>query len=459
MTSLTFYGGIKEIGGNKILVENKDTRIFLDFGQSFGLLDEFFVPEAYLSPRERFGLLDYFGLDLMPKLKGLYNETSLACTDLKCTKPEYDAVFLSHPHQDHASHLRFLHQEIPIYMGETAKTILDSTQETTKSFFYSEEEVKKRDGTILPPNTVHTFRTGGIIEVGSMKIQPIHVDHSVPGAYGFLIDTGDAHIAYTGDIRRHGKKPEMTEDFIEKAKSFEPDALIIEGTRVKEDEKRKNHTEPFVESESRKIVKKNKGLTMGMRYPKDLDRFQTFYKIAKEEGKEIIISQKTANLLLHLKDDPINLPDPLKDPTIKILNREKKTYSKWEKELQPHSIDTQYIRENQNDILLELDSYYMAELIDIQPKGGEIVHSMSEPFEEDPVSGMVDEVLHNWADRFNMGYHQLHASGHASKSEIFDMIKKIDAKMIFPVHTLHPELFKDTGAKIRFVEKGEKVGI
>jgi len=32
--SLTFYGGIGEIRGNKILLEADDTRIFLDFGTS-----------------------------------------------------------------------------------------------------------------------------------------------------------------------------------------------------------------------------------------------------------------------------------------------------------------------------------------------------------------------------------------------------------------------------------------
>ena len=36
MTSLTFYGGVNEIGGNKILLEDQGTRVFLDFGMSFG---------------------------------------------------------------------------------------------------------------------------------------------------------------------------------------------------------------------------------------------------------------------------------------------------------------------------------------------------------------------------------------------------------------------------------------
>ena len=31
MTSIKFYGGVDEIGGNRILVEDKDTKIFLGF--------------------------------------------------------------------------------------------------------------------------------------------------------------------------------------------------------------------------------------------------------------------------------------------------------------------------------------------------------------------------------------------------------------------------------------------
>ena len=47
MTSLIFYGGVNEIGGNKILLEDKDTKVFLDFGNGFGRRNKFF--EEYLS--------------------------------------------------------------------------------------------------------------------------------------------------------------------------------------------------------------------------------------------------------------------------------------------------------------------------------------------------------------------------------------------------------------------------
>ena len=40
--NLTFYGGVGEIGGNKILLEAEDSRVFLDFGTSFSREEEFF---------------------------------------------------------------------------------------------------------------------------------------------------------------------------------------------------------------------------------------------------------------------------------------------------------------------------------------------------------------------------------------------------------------------------------
>jgi hypothetical protein len=36
LTKITFYGEIHEIGGNKFLVEDRGTRIFLDFGMQMG---------------------------------------------------------------------------------------------------------------------------------------------------------------------------------------------------------------------------------------------------------------------------------------------------------------------------------------------------------------------------------------------------------------------------------------
>jgi mRNA degradation ribonuclease J1/J2 len=61
LTSLTFYGGVNEIGGNKILLEDKDTRVFLDFGKGFTRRAKFF--EEYINPRVANGIEDFLTIE------------------------------------------------------------------------------------------------------------------------------------------------------------------------------------------------------------------------------------------------------------------------------------------------------------------------------------------------------------------------------------------------------------
>ena len=71
-STITFYGGVHEIGGNKFLVEDKGTKIFLDFGMQMGKVNQYFT--EFLNPRICNGMGDLFAFELLPKLKGLYRK-------------------------------------------------------------------------------------------------------------------------------------------------------------------------------------------------------------------------------------------------------------------------------------------------------------------------------------------------------------------------------------------------
>ena len=71
-TRITFYGGIHEIGGNKFLIEDKGTKIFLDFGMQMGKANQYFA--EFVNPRTCNGMGDLFEFGLLPKLKGLYRK-------------------------------------------------------------------------------------------------------------------------------------------------------------------------------------------------------------------------------------------------------------------------------------------------------------------------------------------------------------------------------------------------
>jgi len=447
MVSLTFYGGVDEIGGNKVLLEDGGVRVFLDFGQSFTLGCDFFT--SWLCPRAVNGLGDYFEFGLLPKLKGLYAEEQLEYTDVPYVKPKFDAVFLSHAHFDHANHIEFLDPEIPVYLGVGTKLFLEAMEKTSGFCDYREHRYE-------------TFRTGDKIKVDDLVVEPVHVDHSIPAAYGFLIHTSKGTVVYTGDLRAHGPRKDMTEDFKDKACESEPVAIICEGTRMVAKEKRKNYSERQVERLSDKVVSSTDKIVFVTRYSRDMDRFRSFLNVAKDNDRKIVVSPKTAHLLSRLMEDKrLDLPDPLKDERILVYYKRKKSgefeekdYYVWERDFMEKMAMYEFVRKNQSKLVMDLDFYQFAELIDIKPSpGSQFIHSMSEPFSEEDIE---DQVMHNWLDHFKMNFHQLHASGHLNREELTGLINYINPKRIFPVHTENQQLFKKISGNVQTIKYGKE---
>jgi ribonuclease J len=444
-TTLTFYGGVNEIGGNKILLKDGKGKVFFDFGQSFTMGVDYFT--SLLAPRPLYGLRDYFEFDLMPKIRGLYGEKQLKYTDLHYTKPNFDAVFLSHAHFDHVAHICFIDEKVPVICGSGTKFFLESMEETTSIS--------------LGEHPYRTFRTGDIIEIDSLGVEPIHVDHSVPGAYGFIIHTSKGEIVYTGDLRAHGPKKEMTEEFIAKACECRSMALITEGTRIVEKRPRANYSESEVKEKGNEIVSNTNKIVFVTHHVRDIDRFRTIYEVAKQNGRKIIIFPRMAYLLSKLvEDEHLDFPDPLKDNDILVYYRRKKSgtfseedYYVWERPFMKRMVTAEYVHKNQSELLMDLDFYQFGELIDIKPdEGSHFIHSMSEPFSEEDIE---DHVMHNWLDHFKIKFHQLHASGHMNRKELMAMIKKINPKKLFPVHTENPAFFRKTKKETVIIEKGK----
>jgi ribonuclease J len=275
------------------------------------------------------------------------------------------------------------------------------------------------------------------------------------------VHTSEGSVVYTGDLRMHGPRADLTEDFVEKAKECEPVALICEGTRMVEREKRKNYSEGQVSRLCDEVVSSSAGkMVFCMRYSRDLDRFKSFYKVAKKNNRKIVVSPKTAYLLSKLLDDEhLDLPDPLKDEDILVYFKRKKSggfeegdYYVWERKFMDKMVTHEYVHKNQSRLLMDLDFYQFAELIDIKPKpGSQFIHSMSEPFSEEDIE---DKVMHNWVEHFKLHFHQLHASGHLNKDQLIDLTDCIRSKRVFPVHTENQRLFEACCDNVQTLERG-----
>ena len=470
MVKLIFYGGVNEIGGNKILLDDNGTKIFLDFGMSFNRRNMFF--EEYLMPRSANGIGDFLTMKLIPYIKGVYRKDLLEHYGRKPEETDIQGVILSHAHADHANYISFLNKDIPVYCGETSKYLLEAIEEQTQRTIESEvlsfkkRPIYKKDYRNPPiKRQVKTFRTGDKIKIDSIEIEPVHVDHSVPGAYGFIIQTSEGSIVYTGDLRMHGTHSDMTEDFIKAASKEKPIAMITEGTRINIE--KTNESEEKVYKDSEKEIKENKKHTIVDFNFKDVDRFTTFYNIAKDLDKKLVISFKHACFLeKYHKDKKLKTPDS-RDKNILLLKPKRLTgtyikedYSDWyiKKRLNyPNIITSEEISKKPNDYMIVLNFYYFNMFVDLKPYDGKYIHSLSEPFNEE-MEVSYDRMM-NWINFFNMKFVQSHCSGHIIGSDLKKLIKNVNPKTLYPIHTEHPDLFKKLSMNVQIVEEGKQYKI
>ncbi len=437
-TTLTFYGGVNEIGGNKILVQDRDTSVFLDFGMSFTAKKQYYSP-PFLSPKNERSLQE---LGILPRISGVYKFDQ--------SPPEVDAVLLSHGHLDHSAYLSFIKREIPVYCGETTQTILKTLGKIRRS----DLEFNVAD------INFNSFRTGQKITIGNLEIEPCHVDHSVPGAYGFLIHTSSGTVVYTGDFRNHGAKPQMTHEFAEKAAEAEPVAIITEATNMTG---ATVSNEVEVQSKLDQITSQVNGIMLADFGYSDVDRLNTFYSIAKKNNRCLAVSLKQAYLLEALRSDKHLTVPSLHDEGIMVFRKSKKRYDKWEEQLieryeaEGKIFDVFEVSKQQCKVVLAVSFYDFEELISIQPSAGSCyVLSASEPFNEEMEIDY--ERLINWLSHYGLPQYHVHVSGHMMPLQLKAALKKIAAKRVFPVHTENAQLFGrfvgNSCGEVSLVEKG-----
>ena len=427
---LTCYGAVGEIGGNKFLLEDRGTKVLLDFGSGFSDGSEYF--DSSIMPRMVNGAGDLFEFGLLPEIHGLYSERALQNTEIRYSEPEVDAVVLSHFHHDHMGRIEYVDPKIPVYCGETTSLIHDAYGEST--------------GSPLDGHAIRKFRTGDRFRVGALEFVPIHIDHSIPGAYGFVIHTSEGAVAYTGDFRFHGPAGSMTSDFIEGARRERPKVLLTEGTRVRPRGEKANMSEMEVLEEAKKLVHGTRALVFSTFRGNDVDRINTFNRAARAEGRRLVVSMKMAILLEKLRQDRrLEVPRVGKD--VDVYVRRKKSgklddsdYYAWERPFLDSGVSAAEVRKRQGGVFLHLESWNFPELVDIKPeRGGTYIHSATEAYNEE---GEKEEaVIRNWIGHVGFRYTQLHASGHAPMAEVGRLVEGVSASCVVPIHTEHPRLF------------------
>ncbi|MFB6213266.1 MAG: MBL fold metallo-hydrolase [Candidatus Nanohaloarchaea archaeon] len=513
MENITFYGGVREIGGNIIDLETDNARLLFDFGKNFGAESDYF--SEFLNPRKAHGIEDFLELGLLPDIKGLYRKDYLKHLGKDVQEePAFDAVFLTHAHMDHIGYVHFLRSDIPIYCTPTTATMMDVVQDTgsytfdefveMKESFHLrrksrkdeltkfDRDIKSIDRSIYKQRDINTIGNEETVSIGDTEVTCYRVNHSLPGAAGFHIETPQNCIAYTGDLRLHGYQSHHTENFIEASRNFEPDYLITEGTNVGNSEEIPPE-EKVREKLQWYIGEENDGVFVN--HPRlDLERMRSVVRAAKGNDRQYVVRTWQAHMLKELEENGLLPWDDLSvdSPHIRILAPQKgwgmlmhkfrtpsgewkrldeididdsnhdglvkKDYrSGWERELvmRDDTVTPLDICDNLENYVLYTDYYRLKDLIDLKPERGMYLWSRTEPFNQE--MEIEQRRVHNWLNHFNLQMRKAHASGHMSQKEIKEMIEEINPSSLLAIHTEKPDWFRKLTYNQPEIEEGKTI--
>jgi ribonuclease J len=382
---LTFYGGVNEIGGNKILLQTEAGSVLLDFGRRMNEYGKFF--SDFLQARSKNALRDMVRLDILPKINGIYTPHLVDMTVLfenqevakkvplkeasdywktadicPCNSehPTVDGVFISHAHFDHIQDVSFLDPSIPVYCTEKTKVLAKAMTDVSVSGVDDQyykiaknvtikqkpvlfktlcpgecaccEEKEEEHPLIVDPKTKFTFtydiapqyrvfNTACEGQIKGIKYKLIPVGHSVPGACSILLTLPDGKRILYTGDVRFHGAGEVSIDDYVRSVGGSVDVLITEGTRVSSEEVL---TEQQVGKDVAADIGRADGLVLINFGWKDLTRFLTVYQAANENGRTLVISPKLAYLLYEMhRSFPDEYADPRTTPNLKVyLKRE-----------------------------------------------------------------------------------------------------------------------------------------
>lgn len=495
---LVVLDGALTVGGTKLYLESGGTGLLLDFGINYKRWGLYF--EEYLKPRAARGLLDLLALGLAPPVGGIYR-SDLFPQGYHPPLPELpvEGVLISHAHLDHCGLLGLLRPEIPVHASALSAAVMKAVQESGQLDYYSElayvnprlpreEDPRALRGTdwrkgsylgrhwmitdgmgeplkaflISPPNPRGRGLTSQPVEestgrIGNLAYRAFPVDHSIPGAAAYAFETERGWAVYTGDLRLHGGRGELTQAFVAAAQGLRPHLLIIEGTRAGISGPRTS--EAAVYENALKLVLEHEGeLVLADFGPRNIERLRSFLMIAQEAGRRLLVLAKDAHLLRAIAAAAPEW-DLLRHPHLGVFDEVKVEPRGWEEQIRQHYseklVQLEEVHREPGQFILAFSYWDLKHLLDLAPRGGLYIYSSSESYTEEQEIDM--RRLWNWLQffgfevagfllegsepRFPAG---LHASGHASGEDLLWMAKEIQPELLLPVHTERPEFFRES---------------
>jgi ribonuclease J len=375
--TITIHRGTHQIGGCVTEIRTAAARVFIDFGAD--LNDDNPVPP--------------------PQLDGL-----------TCGDGSQSALFFTHYHGDHIGRLSDVLPDVPVYMGETAKSLHLNLSERIR-----------RDTARI--REIHTFKPLGKVMVGDITVTPLLTDHSAFDAYMFVIDAGGKRILHTGDFRTHGPKGKGVLPALRRYAAG-TDVIISEGTTLARGGE-PPMTEFELKQKARELLRENK-FTFVLCASTNIDRIAEFCHASREAGRLFVC-------------------DNYQKSQLEIVQEAHKSKSSF------YDFGQVYAVEQLDKLPEKLESYMTDRGFCMLVRAGEKFRPYLARYAKSGtiVYSMWNGYLHGASAKKELveflapyRYTTLHTSGHAAVEDLSAVYKCVNPKIgLIPIHTDAPKLF------------------
>lgn len=426
---LIIHRGTHEIGGNCLEIASNSGRIILDVG--LPLFNEDREPHDTGALRRQ-SSEELRQAGVLPSVPGLFDDG-----------PTVDAILLSHAHEDHTGLIQHSKPDIPIYASVgTSKMMLAGA--------------KFAGQPALPRERHRELTSEQPVTIGEFTVTPYSVDHSIYGSQAFLIEAEGKTVLYSGDLRLHGRKPGMHRTLIEAVKGRSIDVLLMEGTHINHPDHR-GPNEYDLEDQIADHIRSATGLVLASFSPQHVDRLVGFLRATKKTGRTFVADAYTA-FVMHLIASETPVPRPESTGWVKVffpkffeeIYRRKKLEGFFS--LMAPAMGMEEIRKNPSRcVMIFRPSMLESDFGGILPVGTRCLYSRWTGYLDRPDWQPVRAALAEAAGDLI----EVHTSGHIYYEDIRELVTRLNAKLVIPIHTFEPERFTPLHGAVRLLRDGE----
>ena len=378
-------GGLGEIGKNMTVFECREDKFIIDCGLSF--------PDS-----------EMFGVDLViPDFSYVIEN-----------KESIKGIVITHGHEDHIGSLPYLLREVkfPIYATPLTKGLIENK--------LSEHSLDK----VVEINVINP---GDRIEFGCMTAVPIHVNHSIPDAVGFAIESPAGTVITTGDFKIDYTPPQgETTDLATFAEYGKKGVLAYMADSTNAERRGFSASEKTVATSLKPLFERasNKRIVIAT-FASNVYRLQTILDLAVQYKRKVAVSGRSMvkNIQMALELGYLNVPEGV------IIEAE--MVNKY----QPEQI-VLITTGSQGEPLSALSRMSGGTHRQFAVGKGDfiIISATPIPGNEKMVTKVVNGLMKLGAEVIYESMYEVHVSGHAAQEELKLMLNLVKPKYFIPIH-------------------------